>query len=77
LTGLCDMTCLGKDRAELWLGGVKVYEGGVCTPMSKPNRKLIGTSGKGLKGEILFNIRSHVSGTKGVLMGNKSCNDVA
>lgn len=45
--------------------------------MSKPNRRLIGTSGKGLKGDILFSILSHASGINGVLTTNRSRNCVA
>ena len=51
--------------------------GGVWTPISKPKRKPIGTSGKGLKGEILFNMFSQTSGMNGVLTTNKSSDGVA
>jgi hypothetical protein len=71
------MTWLGKDKAELWLGGVNVCKGGARTPISKPKQRLIGTSGKGLKGVILLSMVSHTSGIKGVLTGNKSCDTVA
>ena len=40
--------------------------------MSKPKRKPIGTSGKGLKGVILFKKDSQASGMKGVLTTNNS-----
>ena len=45
--------------------------------MSKPKRMPIGTSGKLLKGRILFNNRSHSSGMKGVITANKSRDRVA
>ena len=38
------------------------------TPISKPNRKLYGTSEKLLKGVIALSKFSHSSGTNGVLM---------
>jgi hypothetical protein len=44
--------------------------------MSNLKRRLAGMSGNGLKGVILFNISSHASGMNGVLMGNKSGNDI-
>jgi hypothetical protein len=40
--------------------------------MLKPKRKLIGTSEKVLKGEILLSILSHSSGIKGVLTNRRS-----
>ena len=46
--------------------------GGVWTPMSKPNRKLYGTSEKLLKGVIALSKFSHSSGTNGVLMIRRS-----
>ena len=45
--------------------------------MSKPNRRLIGTSGNGLKGDISLSILSHMSGMNGVLTTNRSRNCVA
>ena len=49
--------------------------GGVWTPISKPKRRLIGMSGKELKGVISLSTVSQTSGMKGVLIGNKSCDD--
>jgi hypothetical protein len=45
--------------------------------MSKPRRKLIGTSEKILKGEILLSAFSHSSGMKGVLMIKRSGGGIA
>ena len=58
------------------MGGVYVTRGGECTPISKPERMLIGTSGKLLKGVILFNIFSQTSGMKGVLTTSRSSDNV-
>jgi hypothetical protein len=54
-----------------------VCEGGVCTPISNPNRILTGTSGNLLKGVVLLSNFSHSSGMNGVLMIKRSCDDVA
>ena len=58
--------------AELWLGGVYVADGGVCTPMSKPECMLIGTSENLLKGVVSFSSFFHSSGIKGVTTGRRS-----
>jgi hypothetical protein len=44
--------------------------------MSKPERILIGTSEKELKGVILFNILSHSSGMNGVITVSRLGNHV-
>ena len=45
--------------------------------MSKPERILIGTSEKILRGVILFNISSQTSGMKGVLIISSSGDNIA
>jgi hypothetical protein len=45
--------------------------------MSKPKRKLLGTSENLLKGGIRLSIYSHSSGTKGVVMVRISGNGLA
>ena len=59
---------LGTQGQNYDLGEYKFERGGNLIPMSKLKCIPIWTSGKGLKGAILFSMFSHLSGLNGVLI---------